>query len=90
MPPIITIAYGLEEDFMDRFNISQELNQKLTIKNIESFFNYRTVAPDFKFVSSILSDKEKFMAVEIASNFTYLIDNKNQFFIIKFLSILNL
>lgn len=64
LKPINTICFALDsEDEMDRRNL-----ECLSIKGIETLYNYRTIGPSFILVSSILSDENKGIAVEIEGN----------------------
>ena len=65
--PIITIPFELKENSLELLNIYNRRNEKLTIMNIESFYNYRTVEDNFKCVTSILSNKDIFMPINIPS-----------------------
>lgn len=44
-------------------NAALEIHQ-VTIKNIESFYNYRTIDDDFKLVTSILSNNNELLELE--------------------------
>ena len=54
------------ETALSHFN----LNQTLTIQNIESFYNYRTVDNDYKLVTSVLSSENSFITLKIKSQKT--------------------
>ena len=43
-------------------------NKTLSIQNIESYYNYRTLDSDFKLVSSILSNADHFIELTLKSN----------------------
>ena len=40
----------------------------MTIQNIESYYNYRTIENDYKLVSSILSNENNFIEIWIKNN----------------------
>ena len=56
----------MKEDSLELLNIHNRRNEKLTIMNIESFYNYRTVEDNFKCVTSILSNRDTFMPINIS------------------------
>ena len=45
-------------------------NKTLTIQNIESFYNYRTIDDDFKLVTSVLSSENSFITLTIKNQNT--------------------
>ncbi|RNA26241.1 hypothetical protein BpHYR1_013587 [Brachionus plicatilis] len=65
---IITIAYELDQqrDFYYSHNFPS--NTSLTIQNIESYYNYRTIDLDFNLVTSILSNENQFLELKLRSN----------------------
>ena len=71
-PPINTIAFELKSDTLEILNIANCFNEKLTIKNIERFYNYRTIGNDFKCMTSVLSGRDSYMPINIPSIIYYL------------------
>ncbi|CAF0895334.1 unnamed protein product [Brachionus calyciflorus] len=60
-----TIAYELdfETDLFHSTNYPR--NKTLTIQNVESFYNYRTIGSEFRLVTSILSDWNHFIELRL-------------------------
>jgi hypothetical protein len=72
-----TIAFGL--DFETDFLISNNFNSNitLTIQNIESFYNYRTIGNNFQLVTSVLSGENEFIELKLRLNTDSLISHKD-------------
>ncbi|CAF0844074.1 unnamed protein product [Brachionus calyciflorus] len=62
---VITIAKVLDYETESFFQANFPLNQTLTIQNIESFYNYRTIDKDFKLVTSVLSENNHFFELKL-------------------------
>lgn len=69
LEPITTVAYTLDAHTILELLNRYPLNKSITIQNIESYFNYRTIGPDFKLVTSILSKYERFLDVQLRGYF---------------------
>ena len=80
LEPITTIAVTLQDNFQQLVQGQYQENQKLTVKNLESYYNYRTVGTDFQWVTSVLSDRENFMPMPITSFFFGYTHNLNTSF----------
>ena len=57
MEHVITDCFALESASENIQSQRFPFNQTLTIQNIESFYNYRTIENDFKLVTSVLSNE---------------------------------
>ena len=66
---IRTIAYLLDENYRFLPDCDKRVNQKISIKIINSYYNYRTIGENFNLVSSILSNNDKYTMVETLSNY---------------------
>ena len=67
--PIQTIAFKLDPTYTDNPDYFSAVNQVFTIKNLQSFYNYRTITigNQIELVSSVLSDEENVLFVELMS-----------------------
>ena len=73
MKPITTIPFLLTTNYAQEVGIEFGTVQILTIKNIESFFNYKTVksGETLSLVSTVLSNSDKYMPLLKFSKFIY-------------------
>lgn len=72
----------MNDEFEEILRGKVKVNEKLTIENIESYCNYRTIGPNYDLVTSVLSDKEKYMPIPANSkqNFDKIFyDKENDF-----------
>jgi len=68
LKPIQTIAFVLKDNYSEDLGIDVSQVETLAIKNLESFFNYKTVGKKFDLVSTVLSSQDsKFYPVETFS-----------------------
>ncbi len=90
LKPIQTIAFVLRESYAEDLGIDVSKTETLAIKNVESFFNYKTVGKNFDLVSTVLSSQDsKFYPVQTFSKlYCYITDSTFFFDIINFLSLL--
>ena len=51
--------------YNDSLELEESENKTLTIQNVESFYNYRTVNEDFKLASSVLSNEIDFIELKV-------------------------
>lgn len=58
--PNITFAIAVDD-----FSIYERENRYLTVQNVESFYNYRTVGDDFKLASSVLSNENNLIELKV-------------------------
>ena len=49
----ITFAFSLNPDIDAKYKEKYQIHKTLTIQNLESFYNYRTIDQDFKLVTSV-------------------------------------
>jgi hypothetical protein len=63
---VTTHCIAIDEEIQNRLG-EFRLKKTLTIQNIESFYNYRTIHDDFKLVTSILSSENSFITLKIKS-----------------------
>ena len=68
LKPITTIAYVLTESYAEDLGLEINIIQILTVKNLESFFNFKTVGENYILVTTILSNSEKYINEEELSN----------------------
>jgi hypothetical protein len=82
--PEITYAFELDSDTATFHKAHFPVNTTLTIRNIESFYNYRTLNNDFCLVSSILSNSDQCITLinpkdGAKSNIDYEVIHENAF-----------
>ncbi|CAF0918964.1 unnamed protein product, partial [Brachionus calyciflorus] len=63
-----TIAISLDFETDTYFSVNFPNVQTLTIQNIESYYNYRTIDTDFKLVTSIFSNDDHFIELKLRKN----------------------
>ena len=70
MEPIETICIELTREIITQISNMYAENRQIFIRNIESFYNYRTklnnTTQNFDYVTSILSDRDVFISFYIA------------------------
>ncbi len=54
--PQTTKVYVLDHEDQELYNERYPESYFLTIKNLESFYNYRTIGPDYEYFTSVLSN----------------------------------
>ena len=63
----MTYAVAFDQENIHLYDgvVNKSKNKTLTIQNIESYYNYRTIENDFKLVSSVLSNENNFIELRI-------------------------
>ncbi len=63
--PITTIVYVLSENYLQELNIVGNPVQSLHIRNVDSFYNYKTFGNNLNLVTTIMSNRVLSIPVEL-------------------------